>query len=93
MELENLDLLKELSSFVKVSYITLGNVYRQSGLKTNLKKYFLQIRVSSVIDYSLTRNYVQLRVMIFISCNFAGLRVIGEISISRNYGVISCNLA
>ena len=49
------------------------------------------IRVSNVIDYSLTRNYVQLRVIIFISCNFAGLRVIGEISISRNYGVISRN--
>jgi len=50
-----------------------------------------QARVSNVIDYSLTRNYVQLRVIIFISCNFAGLRVIGEISISRNYGVISRN--
>ena len=48
-------------------------------------------RVSNVIDYSLTRNYVQLRLIIFISCNFAGLRVIEEISISRNYGVISCN--
>ena len=48
-------------------------------------------KVSNVIDYSLTRNYVQLRVIIFISCNFAGLRVIGEISISRNYGVISRN--
>ena len=34
---------------------------------------------------------MQLRVIIFISCNFAGLRVIGEISISRNYGVISRN--
>ena len=50
-----------------------------------------RIRVSYVIDYSLTRNYVQLHVMIFISCNFAGLRVIEEISISRNYGLISCN--
>ena len=48
-------------------------------------------RVSNVIDYFLTRNYVQLRVIIFISRNFAGLRVIGEISISRNYGVISRN--
>ena len=48
-------------------------------------------RVSNVIDYSLTRNYVQLRVIIFISCNFSGLRVIEEISISRNFGVISCN--
>ena len=43
------------------------------------------IRVSNVIDYSLTRNYVKLRVIIFISCNFAGLRVIGEIPISRNH--------
>ena len=48
-------------------------------------------RVSNVIDYSLKRNYVQLRVITFISCNFAGLRVIEEISISRNYGVISRN--
>ena len=48
-------------------------------------------RVSNVLDYSLTRNYVQLRIIIFISCNFAGLRVIEEISISRNYDVISCN--
>ena len=48
-------------------------------------------RVSNVIDYSLTRNYVQLREIIFISRNFAGLRVIGEISISRNYGVILRN--
>ena len=29
-----------------------------------------------------------LREIIFILCNFAGLRVIGEASISRNYGVI-----
>jgi len=48
-------------------------------------------RVSNVIDYSLTRNYVQLRVIIFISCNFPGLRVIGEIFISQNYGVSSRN--
>ena len=55
-------------------------------------KTFNKTRVSNVIDYSLTRNYVQLRVIIFISCNFAGLRVIGEIFISRNfYNVISRN--
>ena len=48
-------------------------------------------RVSYVIDYSLTHNYMQLRIIIFISCNFAGLGVIGKISISRNYGVISRN--
>ena len=29
---------------------------------------------------------------IFISCNFARLRVIGETLISQNYGVIPCNL-
>ena len=41
---------------------------------------------TNVIDYSLTRNYMQLvitRNNIFILCNFAGLRVIGETSISR----------
>ena len=48
-------------------------------------------RVSNVIDYSITRNYVQLREIIFMSCNFARLRVIGETSISQNYGVISRN--
>ena len=48
-------------------------------------------RVSNVIDYSLTRNYVQLCVIIFISCDFAGLRVIEEISISQSYGLILCN--
>ena len=48
-------------------------------------------RVSNVIDYSLTRNYAQLRKIIFILCNFAGLHVIGETSVSRNYGVISRN--
>ena len=47
------------------------------------------IRVSNVIDYSLTRNYVKLRVIIFISCNFAGLRVIGEIAILRNFVMIA----
>ena len=29
--------------------------------------------------------------MIFISCSFAGFRVIGETSISQNYGIISRN--
>ena len=48
-------------------------------------------RVSNVIDYSLTRNYVQLRVIIFISCNFAGLRVLGEIFISRHFIMITRN--
>ena len=48
-------------------------------------------RISNVKDYSLTCNYVQLRVLIFILCNFAGLHVIGEISFSRNYGVFSHN--
>ena len=61
-----------------------------AGLK-NKDSFLIVIRVSNVIDYSLTRNYVQLREIIFISCNFAVLRVIGEISISRNYGVISRN--
>jgi len=48
-------------------------------------------RVSNIIDYFLTHNYVQLRVIIFISSNFAGLLVIGEKSILQNYGVISRN--
>ena len=60
-------------------------------MKKELKIILEGIRVSNVIDYSLTRNYVQLREIIFISRNFAGLRVIGEISISRNYGVILRN--
>ena len=51
----------------------------------------IQGRVSKVIDYSLTRNYLQLRVIIFISYNFAGLCIIGEISILQNYGIISRN--
>ena len=53
-----------------------------------------RIRVSYVIDYSLTRNYVQLHVMIFISCNFAGLRVIWRNFyniISLNFVMITCN--
>ena len=48
-------------------------------------------RVSNVIDYSLTRNYLQLRKIVFISCKFGGLRVIGETSISRDFQIISQN--
>ena len=36
------------------------------------------IWVSNITDYSLIRNYVQLRKIIFISCNFAGVHVICE---------------
>ena len=37
-------------------------------------------RVSNIVDHSLKQNYVHLHKIIFISCNFAGLRIIGEIS-------------
>ena len=41
--------------------------------------------ISSVIDSSLTRNYMPLRIIIFILCNFTWLLVIGEISILWNF--------
>ena len=81
----------------------LSAAYNMNSLES--KYYFLRYKItckqgvlrlqviSNVIDYSITRNYVQLREIIFMSCNFARLRVIGETSISRNYAVISCNFA
>ena len=56
------------------------------------KKLHFEIRISIVIGCSLTQNYVQLRKIIFISCNFAAFHVPGETSISKNYGVISTTL-
>ena len=63
-------------------------IYRSEfNLSTHYLVFFVDVRVSNVIDY-----YVQLREIIIISCNFTGLHAIGETSISRNNGVISRNL-
>ena len=76
--------LKCMYTTVQCSAIFLKCIQLYSALQ-----YFYNVynctRVSNVIDYSLTRNYVQLRVIMFISCNFAGLFIIWEISISRNF--------
>ena len=54
-------------------------------------KLVLETTKTLVIDYSFKRNYLQLRLIIIISLNFLGLRVVGETSISQNYAVIMRN--
>ena len=76
-------------------HLSLLILYRQlcifTILRSEVRTFCYVIRVSNVIYYSLTRNHVQLCEIIYISCNFAGIRVIDEISIPRNYGIISRN--
>ena len=52
--------------------------YRFNNISTVPPALLLHARVSNVIDYSLMQNDMQLSIIIFISCNFAGLCVNGK---------------